>query len=51
MEEQTLNLKLRQALQRLKYQKPELFHISGEEQLGKLIGELTESFLKWIFAE
>jgi transposase len=51
LEEQTLTLKLESTLQRLKDQKPELFYISGEEQIGKMIGELTGTFLKWLLYE
>jgi len=48
IEEQALNQRLQNALARLKDHKPELFHITAEEQLGKLLGELTGAFLKWL---
>ena len=49
-EEQTFNQRLQTALIRLKENKPELFRINIEEQLGKLAGELTGTFLKWIIS-
>ena len=49
MEEQALNSKLESALCRLKDQKPELFSISVEEQLGKIAGLLGGAFIKWLF--
>jgi len=48
IEEQALNQRLQTALTRLKDQKPELFHITIEEQMEKLAGELTTAFLKWL---
>ena len=50
VQEQILNKRLQTALARLKDIKPELFHITAEEQLGKLAGELTGIFLKWIIS-
>lgn len=49
MEEQALNSKLESALRRLKDQKPELFSISVEEQLGKIAGLLGGAFIRWLF--
>jgi len=51
IEEQTLNQILQTTLTRLKDKKPELFRITIEEQLGKLAGELTGTFLKWLIHE
>jgi hypothetical protein len=50
VQEQILNKRLQTALTRLKDIKPELFHITAEEQLGKLAGELTGAFIKWLIA-
>ena len=50
IEEQALNQRLHIALIKLKDIKPELFHITGEEQLGKLVGEITGILLKWIIS-
>lgn len=48
IEEQALNTKLQQALHTMKDEKPELFRITMEEQLGKIAIELTGSFLKYL---
>jgi predicted nuclease with TOPRIM domain len=48
LEEQALNSRLESALRRLKDQKPELFSISVEEQLGKIAGLLGGAFIKWL---
>ena len=48
MDEQALNQRLQTALTRLRDYKPELFRISSEEQLIKLVGEFTEAFIKWL---
>ena len=50
VQEQILNKKLQKALTRLKDTKPELFQISAQEQLGKLAGELSKVFIKWLIA-
>ena len=50
LDEDALNDRLIKALTRLKDQKPELFYISGEEQIGKLAGQLTVTFIKWLFS-
>ena len=50
IDEETLNNKLVLALARLKDQKPDLFYISGAEQLGKLAGTLAGAFLQWLFS-
>ena len=50
VQEQIFNKRLQTALTRLKDIKPELFHITAEEQLEKLVGELTGAFLKWLIA-
>ena len=49
--EQALNQRLQTALTRLKDHKPELFHITAEEQLVKLAGELSGYFIKWLISE
>jgi len=46
--EQALNQRLQIALIRLKDEKPELFEISLQEQIGKIAAEFTIDFLKWI---
>ena len=46
--EEALNKKLTTALTRLKDRKPELFNISGAEQIGKLVGELIVYSLRWL---
>ena len=48
IDEQTLNTKLRQAQYTMKDEKPELFLITMEEQLGKIAIELTGSFLIYL---
>jgi len=47
IDEETLNNKLIPALARLKDQKPELFNITLEEQIGKIAGILTAELIKW----
>ena len=47
-QEEALNKRLTTALTRLKDRKPELFNISSQEQIGKLAGNLTFAFLKWL---
>jgi hypothetical protein len=32
----------------MKVEKPELFHITGDEQMMKLVAELAGTFLRWI---
>jgi len=48
--ETTLNNKIETRLRQLKYQKPELFHITGEEQIVKLTGELATHIIKWLIS-
>lgn len=48
VEEETLNRKLYTALRKLKGQKPELFHITTEEQIGRIVVALTSSFIKYL---
>ena len=50
-EEGTLNQRLQSALTKLKEVKPELFQITVEEQIGKIVGELTGAFLKWLISK
>jgi len=50
-EEGTLNQRLQSALIKLKEVKPELFQITVEEQIGKIVGELTGAFLKWLISK
>jgi len=47
-DEKTLNLRLQVALEKLKGEKPELFEISLQEQIGKIAAEFTINFLKWV---
>jgi len=47
-EEEALNKRLTMALTRLKDQRPELFNISPQEQIGKQVGTLTAAFLEWL---
>ncbi len=49
-DEQTLHRRLWTTLTRMKYEKPELFHITTEEQIGKLVAELAGPFLRWILS-
>ena len=51
IEEQALYQKLYNALNQMKDQKPELFHISVEEQIAKITVQLAGSFLKWLISE
>ena len=46
--EATLNNRLETRLRQLKYQKPELFKISTEDQIAKLTGELATHLIKWL---
>ena len=48
VEEQVLNNRLHTALIRLKDEKPDLFRITIEEQIGKIAGELSGIFIKWL---
>ena len=48
VDEARLKERLTIALTKMKDQKPELFQITLEEQIGKLAGEITLTFLKWI---
>ena len=50
LDKTTLNNRLEKALYTMKNEKPELFKITPEEQLGKLAGELTGTFLKWLIS-
>ena len=47
-EVETLKTRLQRTLLNLKDQKPELFQITGEEQILKLTGQLLGSFLRWL---
>ena len=44
--EETAKKTIENTLTKLKNEKPELFYISGEEQIAKLVGY----FLKWLFS-
>lgn len=45
-DEESLKKKIEGMLIRLKIEQPQLFYISGEEQIGKLIAQLA----KWLFS-
>lgn len=47
-EDQALKNKLETELTRLKNSKPELFQITGEEQLAKLTAQLAASIIRWL---
>ena len=47
-DEESLKERLIIALSKLKDQKPELFYISAEEQIGKIAAQLVVSSLKWL---
>ena len=47
-DEATLNTRLQTALGKLKNARPDLFHITLEEQLGKIALELTGSLIRYI---
>ena len=49
-EEEALTERLTTALTRLKDERPELYQITGAEQIGKLAGTLTAAFIKWLFS-
>ena len=49
VEQAILTKRISTELTELKTQKPELFHITGQEQLAKLTGALFGSFLRWLF--
>ena len=48
--ETTLNNRLGSKLRQLKYQKRELFKLTGEDQLAKLTEELAGHFIKWLIS-
>ena len=48
VDEARLKERLTIALTKMKDQKPELFQITLEEQIGKLAAEIAVTFLKWI---
>ena len=48
VDEARLKERLTIALTKMKDEKPELFQITLEEQIGKLAGEIILTFLKWI---
>ena len=50
VEDKTINVKLQAALRKLKDQKPELFHITFEEQIGKIAVELTGAFIRHLIS-
>ena len=47
-DEATIQQRLTSTLTKMKDEKPELFNITLEEQIGKLTGEIAVNFLKWI---
>ena len=49
-EEQALNTKLQTALYKMKDEKPELFNITLEEQIGKITAELSVNLLRWLIS-
>jgi IS30 family transposase len=49
IEEVNFSKKLEIELIRLKDTKPELFHITGQEQLAKLSAQLGISIIQWLF--
>ena len=51
LEEEALYQKQYHALGRMKDHKPELFHISTEEQIAKITVQLAGSFLRWLVSE
>ncbi len=48
IEEQALNIKLQRALYKMKDEKPELFQITLEEQIGKMAAEVSVNLLRWL---
>lgn len=50
IENEALSRRLQTILQRLKYEKPKLFHVSGEEQLARIAGQLAGPLLKWLIS-
>lgn len=48
IDEATLNTRLQSALRRLKDERPDLFQITLEEQLGKIAAALTGSFIRYL---
>jgi predicted transcriptional regulator len=50
-DEEKLNEKLERALRKMKHHKPELFYISGQDQLAQLTAQLAGPFLKWLISE
>jgi len=49
-DETTLSNRIKATLREMKYRKPELFRITGEEQLTRLTGELASQILKWLIS-
>jgi transposase len=49
IEEDEFKKRLEKELMRLKDRKPELFFISGQEQLSKLTAQLGISLIRWLF--
>jgi hypothetical protein len=47
-DEATLQRRLVITLTKMKHEKPELFNITLEEQIGKLAAEVTANLLRWI---
>ena len=47
-DEATLQQRLVVTLSKMKDEKPELFNITLEEQIGKIAAEVTTTFLRWI---
>jgi predicted transcriptional regulator len=50
LDEDKLKARIQSELVELKQRRPELFIISGEEQLGRLATTLAEGFIRWLTA-
>ncbi|MFC1803848.1 hypothetical protein ACFL0D_07790 [Thermoproteota archaeon] len=45
------NIKLEEALRKMKHRTPELFYLTGQEQLIQLTAQIAGPFLKWLITE
>jgi predicted transcriptional regulator len=50
LNDETLRTRIQSELVQLKQQRPELFIMTGQEQLNRLTVELATTFLKWLTA-
>ena len=50
LDEETLKTRIQSEIVKLKQQRPELFIMTGQEQLNRLTVELTTTFLRWLTA-